>query len=627
MDQVTWAESTVVQAVLALAGDLAEHLVEPSAVVRVGDDLRALAAAPASCRRRRGGARAAGGPRAAAAVVARYAALKRERELLDFGDVVALAAELARTCPEVREVERATSRVVLLDEYQDTGAAQEVLLSALFGDGPPGDGRRRPLPEHLRLARGERRDAAPLPGSFGAAARGPRTLSTTYRNGGRLLRLANLVSDELRTEGVPVPRCARARPGGRRRGALRPARPTSTTRPGGSPSRSWPGSAAAAGRATGRPGRGRRCCAASARCSRACARPSTRSTSPSRSSGSAGCSPCPEVADLRATLQVLDDPTADAALLRLLTGARWRIGPRDLAPSAGGRGSSSAALPPCPTIRSRRSCWGSTTRRSARWSTPSTTCPRPASATPCRRRGGAGSRPCATSCGPAPPGRPAAARPRRRRRAHARLDVEVSARPGSTDPAAARADLDAFADAAAQFAGDTAQDGTGEAVLGAFLAHLEAAEDEEHGLDTGAVSGADTVKLMTVHAAKGLEWPVVAVPGWRAAPAGERPSSRPGPRRAPRGRPTSACCPSPCAVTAPICRPCAGSSPRTSRPTWPPWPTATPARSATGLRRGHTRRAPAAVLGLPLGEGATVVGRRCSSSRHAPPASTAPGRS
>jgi DNA helicase-2/ATP-dependent DNA helicase PcrA len=93
------------------------------------------------------------------------------------------------------------------------------------------------------------------------------------------------------------------------------------------------------------------------------------------------------------------------------------------------------------------------------------------------------------------------------------LDVEVSARPGAADAAAARADLDAFADAAAQFAGDTAQDGAGEGVLSAFLAHLAAAEEEEHGLDVGAVSGADTVKLMTVHAAKGLEWPVVAVPG------------------------------------------------------------------------------------------------------------------
>jgi DNA helicase-2/ATP-dependent DNA helicase PcrA len=35
------------------------------------------------------------------------------------------------------------------------------------------------------------------------------------------------------------------------------------------------------------------------------------------------------------------------------------------------------------------------------------------------------------------------------------LDVEVSAR--SADPAAARADLDAFADAAASFAGDTSR--------------------------------------------------------------------------------------------------------------------------------------------------------------------------
>ena len=39
----------------------------------------------------------------------------------------------------------------------------------------------------------------------------------------------------------------------------------------------------------------------------------------------------PEVADVVATLEVLVDPTANAALVRLLTGPRWRIGPRDLA--------------------------------------------------------------------------------------------------------------------------------------------------------------------------------------------------------------------------------------------------------------------------------------------------------
>lgn len=39
----------------------------------------------------------------------------------------------------------------------------------------------------------------------------------------------------------------------------------------------------------------------------------------------------PEVQDLLAVLEVVEDVTANPALLRLLTGPRWRIGPRDLA--------------------------------------------------------------------------------------------------------------------------------------------------------------------------------------------------------------------------------------------------------------------------------------------------------
>ncbi len=88
------------------------------------------------------------------------------------------------------------------------------------------------------------------------------------------------------------------------------------------------------------------------------------------------------------------------------------------------------------------------------------------------------------------------------------LDIEVASRPG-TDPAASRADLDAFADAAAAFAGD-AQEPT----LGAFLAYLEAAESEEFGLEAGQVGETDSVKLATVHAAKGLQWAAVFVPGF-----------------------------------------------------------------------------------------------------------------
>src|SRR5690606_2607419 len=46
--------------------------------------------------------------------------------------------------------------------------------------------------------------------------------------------------------------------------------------------------------------------------------------------GLGGLLDTPEVQDVVCTLRVLADPTDGAALLRLLTGARWRIGPRDL---------------------------------------------------------------------------------------------------------------------------------------------------------------------------------------------------------------------------------------------------------------------------------------------------------
>lgn len=47
--------------------------------------------------------------------------------------------------------------------------------------------------------------------------------------------------------------------------------------------------------------------------------------------GLGGLLQLPEVADLVSVCEVLQDPTANAALVRLLIGPRWRIGPRDLA--------------------------------------------------------------------------------------------------------------------------------------------------------------------------------------------------------------------------------------------------------------------------------------------------------
>lgn len=71
-------------------------------------------------------------------LVAGYRRLKAQFGLMDFSDQIALAAELARDQPEVGRLEREKYRIVLLDEYQDTSVAQAQMLAALFS-GPAAD--------------------------------------------------------------------------------------------------------------------------------------------------------------------------------------------------------------------------------------------------------------------------------------------------------------------------------------------------------------------------------------------------------------------------------------------------------------------------------------------------------
>src|SRR5699024_7831034 len=71
----------------------------------------------------------------------------------------------------------------------------------------------------------------------------------------------------------------------------------------------------------------------------------------------------------------------------------------------------------------------------------------------------------------------------------------------------ARHNLDEFAAVAASFTS-----GVDEANLGGFLAWLDAAEEHERGLSLAEVEpDPAAVQLMTIHAAKGLEWEAVIV--------------------------------------------------------------------------------------------------------------------
>ena len=71
--------------------------------------------------------------REVAAAYAAYEELKREHYLIDYGDQVQLPLRLLRDKPEIRARIRKTFPWVLVDEYQDTNAAQAALIDEVAG--------------------------------------------------------------------------------------------------------------------------------------------------------------------------------------------------------------------------------------------------------------------------------------------------------------------------------------------------------------------------------------------------------------------------------------------------------------------------------------------------------------
>ena len=111
--------------------------------------------------------------------------------------------------------------------------------------------------------------------------------------------------------------------------------------------------------------------------------------------------------------------------------------------------------------------------------------------------------------GAAAPARPAAARPGRRHRAHHRARRRGAPRRGAGDAGLARGHLDAFGDVAARFAAESE---------GADARRVPGLPGRGRGRgarpapgEVEVVEGA--VQILTAHAAKGLEWDVVAVAG------------------------------------------------------------------------------------------------------------------
>ena len=314
MDDIVWTPQTVTAAVLELAGDLAEHLRTDHDVTEIGAWLDArLAALPGRV------------PSAVMKIIANqrvreqllplvvaYNNAKRAREVIDYGDQMALAAVIASRHPEVGAGERSRYQVVLLDEYQDTSHAQLVLLRALFGGGHPvtavGDPCQSIYGWRGASAGNLRRFTADFPvrpaaqGSPGLPAP-VLVLSTSFRNAGLVLDAAAAVQADLRAEAPDVPRLTAAPDRGDRGDVTVALLETVYDEA------DWVADQIAGllhaepavrrtgvrGPMAGRPACGRRTspyCAASGRSSFRCARRSRRVAYLSRWSGSAACSPC-----------------------------------------------------------------------------------------------------------------------------------------------------------------------------------------------------------------------------------------------------------------------------------------------------------------------------------------------
>ncbi|CAM4169542.1 ATP-dependent DNA helicase UvrD1 [Mycobacterium basiliense] len=444
----------------------------------------------------------------------------RADKVMDFGMQMSAAARLAATCPQVGQDLRNHYRVVLLDEYQDTGHSQRVALSSLFGGGVDDGLALTAVGDPIQSIYGWRgASATNLPRfstDFALADGTPAPvleLRTSWRNPPRALHVANAISAPARRRSVAV-HALRSRPdaapgtvrcalladvGAERewiadqlRGHYRQAQVDGVSPP----------TAAVLVRrnADAAP-------IADALRSRGV---------PVEVVGLAGLLFVPEVADVVAMLRLVVDPTAGAAAMRVLTGPRWRLGARDLAAlwrraldlAVGSRSSESlspevVAMAAGPDV--------------------DTACLADAICDPGPAEGysetGYG-RISALSAelnllrGHLDHSLPDLIAEVRRVLG---VDCEARATWGAGGEWLGAEHLDAFSDVVAGYAerataSSSLTEMSTKASVAGLLAYLDTAADVENGLAPAQLTVArDRVQVLTVHAAKGLEWQVVAV--------------------------------------------------------------------------------------------------------------------
>ncbi len=434
-----------------------------------------------------------------------YQRLKRGLGLVEYADQLRRAVQLARTAPAVGAAMRSRFRVVLLDEYQDTSAAQAILLRTLFSGADQQSGRGFPVTavgDPHQAIYGWRGAAAnnilDFPALFphGDGHPSPRlTLRTNRRSGQHILDVGNDVASDLDTQdGVRLEAPAGTPPGqvhatqfGTQEEELNwLAEEVLQQRASGTP---WPEIAVLVRR--------------------------NKTLGevfevfrdrdiPTEIVGLGGLLHLPEVAPVVATLRVLDDVAANPDVAALLSGPRWRLGLADM-----------EALG-----RRARELAGNTTRDGVPEELADLLAHVVADADPAETVSllDAVNNPGEETMSPAGLQRLSefsAELAELRRHTHEPvvdlvrrvvqrlgLEVELLARQHGDTSQLAR-----FITATSDYV-----DVDGDGSLSGLLAWLEAEDDHGVGLEQAVPSDEDSVKLLTMHRAKGLEWHCVFLP-------------------------------------------------------------------------------------------------------------------
>ncbi|MCU1479956.1 MAG: ATP-dependent helicase [Subtercola sp.] len=328
---------SITEAVLRLSRAISENVVDPADVVAMAGEFSLLGALPTG----KTGAAAStlnavlrdsmqtvSGLPVLVDLAEQFAREKIRRGFVEYSDQVALALAITERVPRVVDEYRRRYRVVLLDEYQDTSVVQTRLLSRLFAGHPVmavGD----PHQSIYGWRGASAANLATFAADFTGHARGAAefALSTSWRNPLHVLDAANtLVAPLTAASRVAVQRLE-ARPAAGR-GTL-DAVFAETVNDEAAAVADWLALQLAIPNAQGETRSAAMLCRSIKKIDAFTSALTERGV-PFHVLGLGGLLEEPAVADLVSALRVIYYPSAESELVRLLTGARWRVGVRDV---------------------------------------------------------------------------------------------------------------------------------------------------------------------------------------------------------------------------------------------------------------------------------------------------------